>query len=175
MKNLILAVTILSLNLSSFSAEAKSRQSSGSRRTESNTCIQCGSMNFMFDNPMSLSHLPLTNNNSRKAKTESGSGRGCQLASNYGGKFIGRKTASGLRYSGGRLTVAHKSLPFGTQVRLTYGGRSVVATVTDRGPFVRGRTWDLSQATKRALGAGGVACVHSEIMGRVSLGSLGGS
>ena len=55
--------------------------------------------------------------------------------------------------------VANKSLPCGTRVTFSYGGRTVVATVDDRGPYVGGRTWDLNQNTAAALGFSGVATV----------------
>jgi rare lipoprotein A len=57
--------------------------------------------------------------------------------------------------------VANRTLPCGTTVALRYGGRSVTATVDDRGPFVGGRDWDLNQATAAALGFGGVGTVWS--------------
>jgi rare lipoprotein A len=57
--------------------------------------------------------------------------------------------------------VANLSLPCGTKVRLSYGGRSVTATVDDRGPYVGGRQWDLNQNTAAALGFGGVGAVWS--------------
>ncbi|MGI8506193.1 MAG: septal ring lytic transglycosylase RlpA family protein [Solirubrobacteraceae bacterium] len=57
------------------------------------------------------------------------------------------------------LGVANRSLPCGTKVRLRYGGRSVTATVDDRGPYVGGRDWDLNQNTAAALGFGGVGTV----------------
>ena len=68
-------------------------------------------------------------------------------ASYYADKFHGRRTASGIRYDKNKLTAAHKSLPFGTKVRVTNeaNGKSVVVEVTDRGPFVRGREIDLSR------------------------------
>ena len=50
------------------------------------------------------------------------------------------------------MTCAHRSLPFGTRLRVTHGGRSVVVTVNDRGPFVRGRVLDLSTGAARAIG-----------------------
>ncbi len=59
--------------------------------------------------------------------------------------------------------VANKTLPCGTKVTFQYGGRTVNATVDDRGPFVAGRTWDLNQNTAAALGMGGVATVWSSI------------
>ncbi len=57
--------------------------------------------------------------------------------------------------------VANKTLPCGTKVTFSYGGRTVTATVDDRGPFVAGREWDLNQNTAGALGFGGVATVWS--------------
>jgi rare lipoprotein A len=59
------------------------------------------------------------------------------------------------------LGVANVSLPCGTKVRLRYGGRTVTATVDDRGPYVGGRTWDLNQGTAAALGFAGVGMIWS--------------
>ncbi len=68
-------------------------------------------------------------------------------ASYYADRFHGRRTASGRRYDKNLLTAAHKSLPFGTKVKVTNeaNGKSVIVEVTDRGPFVRGREIDLSR------------------------------
>jgi rare lipoprotein A len=79
----------------------------------------------------------------------------------------GTKTASGRKLSNGALTAAHKSLPFGTKVRVTNrkNGRSVVVTITDRGPFVRGRVIDLTPAGARALGFNGLASVSLAVGG----------
>jgi rare lipoprotein A len=79
----------------------------------------------------------------------------------------GTKTASGRRLSNGALTAAHKTLPFGTRVRVTNhkNGRSVVVTITDRGPFVRGRVIDLTPAGGRALGFNGLAPVSLSVGG----------
>ena len=65
-------------------------------------------------------------------------------------------TASGRPFSRGGMTAAHKSLPFGTRVRVTNKrtGRSVVVTITDRGPYVRGRIVDLTPGAARAIGLG---------------------
>lgn len=83
------------------------------------------------------------------------------LASYYGSES-GSKTASGARYNPGALTAAHRSLPFGTQVRVTEprSGRSVVVLINDRGPFVRGRVLDLSVAAARAIGITGRGVGH---------------
>lgn len=87
-------------------------------------------------------------------------------ASWYGAES-GRRTASGLRFDGSQWLVAHKSLPFGTKLRLTYRGRSVIVPVQDRGPYIAGRTLDLSEAVARALGtkAVGAARVCMERVG----------
>ncbi|WP_242346666.1 septal ring lytic transglycosylase RlpA family protein [Anaeromyxobacter terrae] len=76
------------------------------------------------------------------------------LASFYGRKFHGRRTASGERYDMHAMTCAHPRAPFGARLKVTdlENGRSVVVTVTDRGPFKRGRVVDLSLAAARKLG-----------------------
>lgn len=68
-------------------------------------------------------------------------------ASYYANKFNGKKTASGARFDNTKLTAAHRKFPFGTKLRITNerNGKSVIVTVTDRGPFVRGREIDLSR------------------------------
>jgi rare lipoprotein A len=92
------------------------------------------------------------------------------MASWYGGKFHGRKTASGERYNQGAMTAAHKTLPFGTRVRVTHArtGNSVIVRINDRGPFIRGRIIDLSRAAASQIGltATGVAPVRVTVLGR---------
>jgi len=75
------------------------------------------------------------------------------FASYYGSRFHGARTASGERYDEKALTAAHRTLPFGTRVQVTNlaNGRSVVVTITDRGPFARGRVIDLSRRAARKL------------------------
>lgn len=70
------------------------------------------------------------------------------VASWYGPGFHGRLTANGERYNMHALTAAHKTLPFGTEVKVTNvkNGKSVVVRINDRGPFAKGRTIDLSKA-----------------------------
>ena len=82
------------------------------------------------------------------------------IASVYSTKH-GLKTASGMRMANHTLTAAHRTLPFGTKVRVTHkkSGKSVVVTITDRGPFVRGRIIDLTPAAARLLGISGLAPV----------------
>jgi rare lipoprotein A len=73
-------------------------------------------------------------------------------ASYYADKFNGRKTASGDKFRNSKLTAAHKTLPFGTKVKVTNlkNGKSVKVKINDRGPFVAGRIIDLSKrAAKR--------------------------
>ena len=72
----------------------------------------------------------------------------------YGKKFKGRKTASGERYNPNAMTMAHKSLPFGTKVKVTNpaNGHSVVLRVNDRGPSQADRIGDVSHAAARKLG-----------------------
>jgi peptidoglycan lytic transglycosylase len=74
-------------------------------------------------------------------------------ASFYASRFHGGRTASGERYDERLLTAAHRSLPFGTRVQVTNlgNGRSVVVTITDRGPFARGRIIDVSRRAARRL------------------------
>jgi rare lipoprotein A len=79
-------------------------------------------------------------------------------ASWYGG---GGSLACGGWLTGATLGVANKTLPCGTLVTLRYGGRSVRVPVVDRGPYVAGREFDLTEATKRALGFGGTGDVWS--------------
>jgi rare lipoprotein A len=74
------------------------------------------------------------------------------VASWYGPGFYGRKTACGQRMTRTLLGVAHKRLPCGAEVAISYEGRSITVPVVDRGPFVRGRSWDLTAATAKALG-----------------------
>ncbi len=73
----------------------------------------------------------------------------------------GTQTASGIPLNDNALTAAHKSLPFGTKVQVTNkkNGNSVTVTITDRGPYVRGRCIDITKAGARALGIAGLAPV----------------
>lgn len=83
-------------------------------------------------------------------------------ASWYGPKFHGRTTANGETYDQWGMTAAHKTLPFGTMLRVTNvsNGRSVVVRINDRGPFIPGRDLDLSRAAAEQLGFAGVATVR---------------
>ncbi len=103
--------------------------------------------------------------NWRDANASIGSnGRFAGLASYYGNES-GSKTASGARFDQNAMTAAHKTLPFGTKLKVTHGSRSVIVTVNDRGPFVKGRVLDLSTGAARAIGltGAGVGRVVAEV------------
>ena len=89
-------------------------------------------------------------------------------ASYYSNGLHGRRMSNGERYDRNAFTCAHRTLPFGTRLRITNprNGKSVIVRVTDRGPFVRGRVVDLSYAAARELGtiASGVAYVKVELV-----------
>ena len=85
------------------------------------------------------------------------------VASFYGNES-GHQTASGQRFNENAMTAAHRSLPFGTKLRVTHGSRSVIVTINDRGPFVRGRVLDLSTGAARAIGLDGIGQVTAEVV-----------
>lgn len=90
------------------------------------------------------------------------------MASWYGGRWIGRKTANGERYHHEDLTAAHRTLPFGTFVRVTNlrNKKSTVVRINNRGPYIKGRIIDLSKraATHLGLISSGVARVQVEVL-----------
>lgn len=90
------------------------------------------------------------------------------MASYYGHELAGNRTASGERFDPGQLTAAHRTLPFGSMVRVTNtsNGDSVVVRINDRGPFSRGRVIDVSQAAAREIG------MHRSGTARVKLALL---
>jgi rare lipoprotein A len=90
------------------------------------------------------------------------------MASYYGSELAGNRTASGERFDPGQMTAAHRSLPFGSMVRVTNtsNGDSVVVRINDRGPFSRGRVIDVSQAAAREIG------MHRSGTARVKLALL---
>jgi rare lipoprotein A len=93
-------------------------------------------------------------------------------ASWYGPGFHGRRTASGERFNRHGSTLAHRGLPFGTRLEITNlkNGRSAVGRVTDRGPHVRGRVVDLSEALARRLGIRGVGSVRCVVLPKSGVG-----
>jgi rare lipoprotein A len=115
---------------------------------------------FVLINPISTSSVSAKPKDNYPAFTQEG------IASWYGPGFHGRKTASGERFNTNDLTAAHKTLPFGTFVRVTNisNGKTTVVKINDRGPFVKGRIIDLSQAAKNAIGMGGTTEVRIEVI-----------
>jgi len=81
--------------------------------------------------------------------------------------YSGGLTANGERAAASGLTAAHRTLPFGTMVRVTNQstGRSVVVRINDRGPFVRGRVIDVTPAAAHALGFSGLTRVTLDVLG----------
>lgn len=97
-------------------------------------------------------------------ETEIGGG----MASYYGNELAGNRTASGERFNPSQLTAAHRSLPFGSRVRVTNisNGDSVIVRINDRGPFSHGRIIDVSHAAAREIG------MHRSGTARVKLALL---
>jgi rare lipoprotein A len=82
--------------------------------------------------------------------------------------YSGGQTANGEVARSSGLTAAHRTLPFGTMVRVTNhsNGRSVMVRINDRGPFVKGRIIDLMPAAARAIGMDGLADVTVDVVGK---------
>jgi rare lipoprotein A len=82
--------------------------------------------------------------------------------------YSGERTANGEYARASGLTAAHRSLPFGTMVRVTNhsNGRTVMVRINDRGPFVKGRIIDLTPAAARAIGMDGLANVSVDVVGK---------
>jgi rare lipoprotein A len=102
----------------------------------------------------------------RNANASIGSGHSFSGKASFYGNESGSRTASGQRFNQNAMTAAHRSLPFGTKVRVTHRGQSVVVTINDRGPFIRGRVLDLSTGAARAIGLNraGVGHVTAEVI-----------
>jgi hypothetical protein len=81
-------------------------------------------------------------------------------ASWYGPGLYGNRTACGQTLRRHTLGVAHKTLPCGTTVKFVYHGHALITHVIDRGPYVRGRAWDLTEAASKVLGFEGVGRVR---------------
>jgi rare lipoprotein A len=114
-----------------------------------------------------LSFISVADAKSKHSRSGGHSGLASVYASKADG-YAGRRTASGERVHSGGLTAAHKTLPFGTMVRVTNrnNSKSVVVRINDRGPFVRGRVIDLTPAGARAIGFSGLAPVSLAVLGR---------
>jgi len=97
-------------------------------------------------------------------ESRAGDCRGRLVKASWYGSESGSRTATGARFDGSQWIVAHKSLPFGSKLKLTYRGKSVTVPVGDRGPYVAGRELDLSSAVANALGTkkAGVATICME-------------
>lgn len=93
-----------------------------------------------------------------------GFGRSFSGIASFYGSESGSRTASGQHFNQNAMTAAHRSLPFGTKLKVTHGDRSVVVTINDRGPFIRGRVLDLSKGAARAIGLPGVGRVVAEVL-----------
>lgn len=87
-------------------------------------------------------------------------------ASWYGPGFHGRKAANGSIYNMYAMTAAHKTLKFGTKLKVIHKktGKSVIVTITDRGPYVKGRILDLSKAAASKIGISGVGQVEAIVL-----------
>jgi peptidoglycan lytic transglycosylase len=116
--------------------------------------------------------------NTARAPTGRAQNRPTRRAQNHRGfsgrasfyAYRGRKTASGAAFNRNGLTAAHRTLPFGTRLRVTNvsTGKSVHVIITDRGPAARSRVLDLSEGAARALQVGnrGIIQVHAEMVGK---------
>jgi rare lipoprotein A len=117
--------------------------------------LGCADAPASFGGPVSATSVAV-------AKTETG------LASYYHDKYHGRQTANGEIFNTNEFTAAHRTLPFGSMVRVTLadGKRSVLVRINDRGPFISGRVIDLSRAAARELGIekAGLAQVKVEVI-----------
>ncbi len=115
---------------------------------------------MMMTTLLGLTSFKMDANNNDEVKTS--------YASYYHDKFNGRRTASGAIFSNNKLTAAHRTLPFGTKVRITNpkNGLSVIVTINDRGPFHSSRALDLSKAAFDEIGnlATGHMAIEYEIL-----------
>jgi len=75
-----------------------------------------------------------------------------KMRASYYGAESGNRTADGTYFDGSQLVAAHRTLKFGTRLKVTYRGKSVVVRVADRGPFIRGRQLDLSKTAAAKIG-----------------------
>jgi len=101
----------------------------------------------------------------KDAQASVGSGHSFSGMASYYGNESGSRTASGQRFNQHAMTAAHRTLPFGTRLKVTHGGRSVTVTVNDRGPFIRGRCSTCPRARSQAIAN---KTQHRPRVGRVS-------
>jgi len=124
--------------------------------------------------PKSLTRIPVV----KKRVARSSSSRGVARASKagtskgmrtarvswYGPGFYGHTMAGGGQLTPTSMVLAHRTMAFGTRVQINYRGRTVIAVVRDRGPFVAGRTFDLGPGTAKALGFSGVGTISYRVL-----------
>ena len=122
---------------------------------------------------VSLTGVADAKDRSRHHSAHAAGSGGSGMASVYGSRrdgYAGARTASGERVHSGGLTAAHKTLPFGTKVRVTHlgNGKSVDVKINDRGPYIAGRIIDLSKAAAGVIGmqGQGIAKVKVTVLGR---------
>jgi rare lipoprotein A len=103
-----------------------------------------------------------------KASKVAKASNGGSLLTGIASVYSGEKTANGEYAHANGLTAAHRSLPFGTLVKVTnkQTGKSVVVRINDRGPYVHGRVIDLMPAASKAIGSSGLAPVSLAVVGR---------
>ena len=154
------------------SSNKNSGKSSSGGKTSSSQKIVTNKTWDLSDNKPGKTSTDKSKDNKRN-KTDDSNGGGEVMtgkASYYADKFIGRKTASGEPYSATKMTAAHKTLPFGTMLRVTNvaNGKSVDVKVNDRGPFVAGRIVDLSRAAAEKIDMvrAGVAEVKVQVLSK---------
>ncbi len=152
---------------------SKSTTAGSNRNYRSNGRVYTKRAGRRSTNKRSASSRASTSSKPRRAgtrvaslgSTRTGRSAGSGIASYY---WQGQKTASGARFNPNGLTAAHRSLPFGTKVRVTNkrNGRSVVVTINDRGPFIRGRVIDLSKGAAQVIGmtGAGLAPVSLDVL-----------
>ena len=90
------------------------------------------------------------------------------IATWFGPGFYGQQTACGQVLTPAVVGVAHRTLPCGTLVRVTYAGRSITVPVVDRGPYSHTADWDLTAGAARALGVSDTIRIHTKIVGRAA-------
>lgn len=108
---------------------------------------------------------------SAPAATSAKKVRSVGLATWFGPGFFGNRTACGQVLVPGLVGVAHRTLPCGTLVRVSYHGRALVLPVVDRGPYTTGVDWDLTEGAALALGVDGTARIHTRVVGRTAVTS----
>ena len=131
--------------------------------------VLAASLALSLDTAGAMAHARKPVHHTGKEPGSGTSGMASVYASEHDG-YAGGRSASGERVQSGALTAAHRTLPFGTMVRVTNrrNNKSVVVRINDRGPFVRGRVIDLTPAGARAIGMSGLAPVTLSVVGRNS-------